>query len=127
VAGSLLGGLFGKAADVSEHVNSASWQNLHDQAFTEAMNELKGEFIQCPNCLSWVCRRSCWNTHKGLCKNCAPDLGVEMAAAQSSVTVQTVWDTAQVSETDKQNIQTNSWKRISAALARNAKRHCRQM
>ena len=58
-------------------MRSAAWEKAHDEAFTEAMQELKPDFIQCPRCSSWVCRKSCWNNSKGLCKECAPDLGVE--------------------------------------------------
>ncbi len=84
-ASSLFGGVFGSAADIGERVRSASWEKAHDEAFEEAIRELKPDFIQCPRCSTWVCRKSCWNTKRGLCKGCAPDLGVEMSAAQASV------------------------------------------
>jgi hypothetical protein len=29
-----------------------------------------------------VCRESCWNQERGLCKECAPDVASEYAAAQ---------------------------------------------
>ena len=32
---------------------------------------------------AWVCRKSCWSTKRGLCKGCAPDLGVEMISTLS--------------------------------------------
>lgn len=100
-AGSLLGGFFNNAADISERVRSAAWEKAHDAAFTEAMQELKPDFIQCPRCSSWVCRKSCWNNNKGLCKECAPDLGVEMSAAQASRSVEEVWAHAAMAEEDK--------------------------
>ena len=100
-AGSLLGGLFSSAADVSERVRSASWEKSHDDAFEDACNELKPDFIQCPRCSSWVCRQKCWNKKKGLCKECAPDLGVEMAAAQASKSVEEIWAHAAMAEEDK--------------------------
>ncbi|NLW44073.1 MAG: zinc ribbon domain-containing protein [Syntrophomonadaceae bacterium] len=100
-AGSLFGGIFGSAANVGERVRSATWEKAHDEAFLEAMRELKPDFIQCPRCSSWVCRKSCWNVKKGLCKQCAPDLGVEMAAAQASRSVEEVWAHAAMSEEDK--------------------------
>lgn len=78
VANSLLGGILGRAADVSDRISSASRERAHDQAFMEAANQLRPEFMQCPRCSSWVCRKSCWNHKKGLCKGCAPDLGVTM-------------------------------------------------
>lgn len=100
-AGGLLGGIFSSAANVGERVRSATWEKAHDEAFTEAMKELKPDFIQCPRCSSWVCRKGCWNVKKGLCKECAPDMGVEMAAAQASKSVEEVWAHAAMSEEDK--------------------------
>src|SRR5574344_1707455 len=90
-ANSLFGGLFGNAADLSERIGSAAWKKARDSAYKEALQELKPNFVQCPRCSTWVCRAHCWNTKKGLCKECAPDLGVEMAAAQSSRSVEEVW------------------------------------
>ena len=110
VANSLFGGLFGKAADVTDTVRSASWERAQDQAFEEAVKELKGEFIQCPRCSSWVCRKSCWNTQKGLCKECAPDLGVEMAAAQASRTTEEIWAHSKVAEEDMEMLKEKSWR-----------------
>ncbi|MDD4561913.1 MAG: zinc ribbon domain-containing protein [Syntrophomonadaceae bacterium] len=100
-AGSIFGGLFNNAANVGESFRSATWEKAHDEAFAEACNELKPDFIQCPRCQSWVCRKGCWNNKKGLCKECAPDLGVEMAAAQASKSVEEVWAHAAMAEEDK--------------------------
>jgi len=47
-----------------------------------------------------MCREQCWNEKKGLCKQCAPDLGVEMAAAQADKSVEEVWAHAKMSEED---------------------------
>ncbi|MDD3852398.1 MAG: zinc ribbon domain-containing protein [Syntrophomonadaceae bacterium] len=127
-AGSLLGGFFNSAADISERVRSASWEKAHDDAFTEAMQELKPDFIQCPRCSNWVCRKSCWNNNKGLCKECAPDLGVEMSAAQASRSVEEVWAHAAMAEEDKK-LGKENWRetirascpKCEAPLAANAK------
>lgn len=100
-ASSLLGGIFNQAADLGERVRSAGWQKAHDEAFVTAADEVRGDFVQCPRCSGWVCRTSCWNSKRGLCKECAPDLGVEMAAAQSSRSVQEVWAHAAMSAEDK--------------------------
>ncbi len=100
-ASSLLGGVFSAAADMGERVHSAAWERAHDEAFLEAAQELRSEFIQCPRCSSWVCRASCWNNKRGLCKECAPDLGVEMSAAQASRSVEEVWAHAAMAEEDK--------------------------
>lgn len=108
-AGSIFGGLFSRAADVSERVRSAAWEKAHDEAFEAATEEIKPDFIQCPRCSSWVCRSGCWNTKKGLCKACAPDLGVEMAAAQASKSVEEVWAHAAMAEEDKK-LSTEYWR-----------------
>jgi hypothetical protein len=82
VASGLLGGVLGKAADVSDRIHSAAWESAHDKAFAEAVEEVKPNFVQCPRCTQWVCRQSCWNHERGLCKECAPDVATEYAAAQ---------------------------------------------
>ena len=109
-ASSLLGGLFSSAANVAGRVSSAAYERAHDSAFLEAVKELKPAFIQCPRCNAWVCRERCWNVKKGLCKGCAPDLGVEMAAAQASKTVSEVWEGAASSEEDKKGMAADQWK-----------------
>ncbi len=109
-ANSLFGGVFGRVADLGERARSASWEKAHDDAFMKAMEELKPDFIQCPRCSSWVCKKSCWNTKKGLCKNCSPDLGVEMAAAQSSRTVEEIWAHSKMAEEDREMLTEKSWR-----------------
>jgi membrane protease subunit (stomatin/prohibitin family) len=100
-ANNLFGGIFRQAANLSERVRSAGWQKAHDEALAAAINEIKPEFVQCPRCQEWVCRKSCWNTKRGLCKDCAPDLGVEMSAAQASKSVEEIWAHAAMAEEDK--------------------------
>jgi membrane protease subunit (stomatin/prohibitin family) len=128
-ASSLFGGVFGQAANVGERARSAAWNKARDDAFVKAAQELKPDFVQCPRCSKWVCRRSCWNTQKGLCKECAPDLGVEMAAAQSSRTVEEIWAHSKVAEEDLDMLKEKSWRegvratcpKCNAPLAANAK------
>ncbi len=109
-ANGLFGGIFGRAADLGERARSAAWEKAHDGAFVDAMEQLKPDFIQCPRCSGWVCRKSCWNNSKGLCKNCAPDLGVEMAAAQASRTVEEVWAHSKMAEDDRAMLKEESWR-----------------
>jgi membrane protease subunit (stomatin/prohibitin family) len=109
-AGSLFGGVFGQAAGLGEQARSSAWQKAHEEAFVKAAAELKSDFIQCPRCSTWVCRRSCWNNGKGLCKQCAPDLGVEMAAAQSSRTVEEIWSHSKMAEEDRAMLTEESWR-----------------
>ena len=127
-AGGLFGGVLGHAADVGERVRSAAWQKAHDKAYEEARDEIKPDFVQCPRCSTWVCRKACWNTKRGLCKECAPDLGVEMSAAQASRSVEEVWAHAAMAEEDKK-LATENWRETIRAtcpkceqpLATNAK------
>jgi len=128
-AGSLFGGILGQAADLGERARSAGWEKAHDNAFEKAMEELRPDFVQCPRCSTWVCRKSCWNNSKGLCKECAPDLGVEMAAAQASRTVEEVWAHSKVAEEDRSMLKEENWRagvratcpKCNAPLQKNAK------
>ena len=108
-ASGLFGGIFGKASGVGEQLRSATWEKAHDQAFMAAMEELRPDFIQCPRCSSWVCKSKCWNAERGICKHCAPDLGVEMSAAQANRSVEEVWAHARMAEKDKKLGEEN-WK-----------------
>jgi hypothetical protein len=114
-AASLLGGVFGRAADVGSRVRSATWERAHDDAFRKAAEEVRPQFIQCPRCQSWVCREDCLNEKRGLCKGCAPDLGVEMSAAQASRSVEEVWAHAAMAEEDKKLAKENWRETIRAA------------
>ncbi len=127
-ANSLFGGVFSTAAELGQRVRSAGWQKAHDQAFETAIKELQEDFRQCPRCQSWVCKKSCWNNKRGICKNCAPDLGVEMSAAQASRSVEEVWAHAAMAEEDKKLAEGNWRETIQAScpecgepLATNAK------
>jgi membrane protease subunit (stomatin/prohibitin family) len=128
-ASSLFGGVFYKAADLTERVRSATWQKEKDEAFIDAGKEIRHEFVQCPRCSSWVCRQKCWNNQKGLCKNCAPDLGVEMAAAQASRTTEEIWAHSKMAEEDREMLKEKSWRegvrascpKCESPLAKNAK------
>lgn len=113
-ASSLFGGVFGAAAEVGEKVRSAAWQKAHDEAILAAVTEIKPHFRQCPRCSSWVCIKSCWNQKRGLCKECAPDLGVEMSAAQASRSVEEVWSHAVMANEDKKLAQEN-WRETIVA------------
>jgi len=107
-ASSLLGGIFGQAANIGERVKSAGWQKARDDAFSAAILEIRPSFIQCPKCQSWVCRSKCWNNQKGLCKGCAPDVGVEMSAAQASKGVETIWNNSQA-DAETQKMAAGDW------------------
>ncbi|HWQ62594.1 MAG TPA: zinc ribbon domain-containing protein [Negativicutes bacterium] len=127
-ASSVFGGIFGTAAHLGEQARSAVYQKAHDEALEKAIAEIRPDFVQCPRCQSWVCRAGCWNNKKGLCKGCAPDLGVEMSAAQASRSVEEVWAHAAMAEEDKKLGEENwretiraSCPKCEAPLATNAK------
>lgn len=100
----LLGNIFGGAAErvasTTEQAQRMAASEAHDKAFEEAIEEIKPLFIQCPKCNDWVCRERCWNEDIGLCKACAPDVGVEIAAAQASETVEQIHAHARVAAKD---------------------------
>jgi hypothetical protein len=100
-AGGFLGGILGRAADVSERVHSAAWEKAHDAAFTKAVEEAKPHFRQCSRCTKWVCLELCWNEARGLCKECAPDLAVEMSAMQADAAVEAAREKVQVAESEQ--------------------------
>jgi membrane protease subunit (stomatin/prohibitin family) len=94
-ASSLFGGVFNTAANASQSVKSAGWQKAKDDAFVKAAEELKPDFVQCPRCSTWVC---------------APDMGVEMAAAQASRTVEEIWAHSKVAEDDLAMLKDENWR-----------------
>ena len=87
-AASLLGGIFGGAAQIGENVHSAAWHQQKDAAFARAIDQVKGNFTQCRRCGKWVCKEVCWNNERGLCKECAPDLEQEYSAIQTQAAIQ---------------------------------------
>jgi hypothetical protein len=112
-ASSLLGGLFSTASNLGNRVHSAAWERAREEALQQAIAEMRPDFMQCPKCQSWVCRQSCWNARRGLCKECSPDLGVEVSAAQASKAVSEVWENAQSAEEDK--VAPEAWKQTVRA------------
>ena len=87
-AGSVLGGIFGRAAAGTHEIQRAIGGPAHDAALGEAVAEIKPLFLQCKRCGQWVCREICWNAERSLCKKCAPILQREMAAAQAGIAVE---------------------------------------
>lgn len=82
-AASLLGGIFGRAAQSAGALQSLVGGPAHDSALDSAVREISPLFKQCTRCGSWVCEPVCWNRKAGLCEVCAPDLDEEIAAAQA--------------------------------------------
>ena len=71
-AGSLFGGVLGRAADSAYDVQRAIGGKQHDAALREAVEECRPRFVQCRRCGNWVCREICFNPRHSLCKECAP-------------------------------------------------------
>jgi ribosomal protein L40E len=109
-ASNIFGGFLGTAADVSNRVKDAKWKGAHDDAYNKAVKTLMDGFRQCPKCQQWACIDRCWNDKKGLCKSCAPDLGVEMAKAQSDKSVEEVYANACMAEEDK-HLDAETWRK----------------
>lgn len=82
-AGGLFGGILGNAGNSAYELQRAIGGPAHDGALKEAVQEIKPLFLQCRRCGTWVCEKICWNGTKGLCKQCAPILEEEVAAAQA--------------------------------------------
>jgi len=101
-ASSIFAGILGRAASFSDQVHSAAWKRAHNERFTKAVRGIKPYLVQCPRCNNWVCREKCWNVKKGLCKNSITDLGIEMAAAQASRSIEEVWTHAAMTEEEKE-------------------------
>ena len=86
-AGSVFGGIFGRASSGSYEIQRAIAGPAHDHAFKAAVEEAKPNFRQCPKCAKWSCLTMCWNQMRGLCYTCAPSVETELAAAQAQTTV----------------------------------------
>ncbi|MBI5549714.1 MAG: zinc ribbon domain-containing protein [Deltaproteobacteria bacterium] len=82
-AGSIFGGVFGRAGHSAYQVQQAIGGKAHDDALKTAVTEIKHKFKQCSRCGKWVCPEVCWNEKRNLCEDCAPDLAQETAAAQA--------------------------------------------
>jgi hypothetical protein len=93
-AASLLGGIFGRAAQSAQALQSIVAGPAHDAALDAAVREIRPLFKQCTRCGTWVCEPVCWNKKAGLCETCAPDLGEEIAAAQAQAAKQQVAEKA---------------------------------
>jgi hypothetical protein len=127
-ASSLFGAVFGEAANLSERARSAIWQQPRDKAMIDAVTQVKPNFLQCPHCIRWVCKKNCWNQQRGLCKDCAPDLAVEISAQQSAKAVEQIQTIVGVEAEDEKLIGSVGKTKVAAScpnchapLASNAK------
>ena len=93
-AGSLFGGVIGRAAGSEYEIRRAVQGPGHDAALKKAVEEGKVRFKKCSRCGKWVCPDTCWNAAKGLCEECAPDLLEEAAAAQAQAAKERILEKA---------------------------------
>lgn len=112
---SFFGGFLSGAADLSERARSATWERAHDEAFLAAVEESRPHFRQCPGCQRWVCSSGCWNQGKGLCKSCAPDLGVVQAQAQAQRSVEELHAHARMADADRALLKEDAWRQGATA------------
>ena len=86
-AASFFGGISGEIGQAVEGMAESGWGKAHDQVFIEAIEQAKNHFHRCGRCSDYFCDK-CWNTATGLCRNCAPDVEVEIEAARNQGEVQ---------------------------------------
>ena len=97
-AGSLFGGVFSSAASASDHVKDALRGTAWDEAYNECVTEAKTHFHQCTRCGKWVCPEVCWNTDRGQCKECSPNLIEEATSAQAQAASEQVHEKARATD-----------------------------
>lgn len=92
-AAGMFGGLLGRASTAAEGLAQAGYGKAHDAAFAESIEQAKRHFHRCARCMKFACD-ICWNTGKGLCRDCAPDAAVEIDAARAEGEVQSAREAA---------------------------------
>jgi len=81
-AAGFFGGLLGGAGQMVDGVAKAGWGEARDEEFSKALDQAKHHFHRCAKCQNYVCA-ACWNTHNGLCLECAPSAEVEIESARA--------------------------------------------
>ena len=102
VAGNLFGGIFGRAAQTADSLQSMVAGPQHDRALNEATEEIRPLFKQCTRCGNWICEPICFNKKAQLCEGCAPDLDEEIAAAQAEAAREQIHEKARTVDWTKQ-------------------------
>jgi hypothetical protein len=88
-AAGIFGGVLGNVESAAEGLAQAGYGKAHDEAFAHAIAQATDHFHRCARCMEYACD-TCWNTAKGLCRNCAPDAEVEIDAARAQGEVDAV-------------------------------------
>jgi hypothetical protein len=118
IVSSFFGGDTYRWSRTSDDVHRFTSGSEHDKALKKAVKEMRPKFKQCSRCGEWVCKEVCWNEERGLCKNCAPELGEEMAAAQAQHATQEAHAHARMSEEEK-HLSEEDWKEQKKAVCPN--------
>jgi hypothetical protein len=92
------GGVLDRLANAGDHLKDSTRGKARDDAFARAVAEATPHFRQCSRCGKWVCPEQCWNKKRGLCEECAPDLGEELTAAQATTAREQVWEKARATD-----------------------------
>ncbi len=71
-AASLLGGIFGRAAQSAQALQTMAAGPAHDAALDAAVKEISPLFKQCTRCGNWVCGPVCWNEKAGSARPARP-------------------------------------------------------
>jgi hypothetical protein len=114
VVGNLFGGAASNIASTSDDVHRMVAGPQHDKALQKAVEEISPKFIQCKRCGTWVCKEVCWNEARGLCKECAPELGEEMSAAQAQHSQEEAFAHARMSKEEK-HLGEKDWENMKKA------------
>jgi membrane protease subunit (stomatin/prohibitin family) len=114
VVGNMLGGSASDVAATSDDIHRMVAGPQHDKALKKAVEEMRPKFAQCNRCGTWVCKEVCWNEERGLCKECAPELGEEMAAAQAQHSREQAFRHARMSKEDK-HLTEEDWNDVKKA------------
>ncbi|MBN2015344.1 zinc ribbon domain-containing protein [Candidatus Dojkabacteria bacterium] len=115
VVGNIFGGAASSVASSSDDVHRMAAGPQHDKALDEAVKEIYPKFIQCKRCGTWVCKEVCWNNERGLCKECAPELGEEMSSAQAQHSRDEAFAHARMAKEDK-HLGEKDWDDVKKAV-----------
>ncbi len=82
----LLGGFFGRAAEMGQKFYGTKWHEEQADALQKAWAQVQHNFHLCPRCHNTVCMR-CFNMQLNLCTSCAPDLKADGAQYQHQLNI----------------------------------------
>lgn len=87
-AGAFFGGSVRRAGWGADRLKNALRGPAWDSAFKEAIDQCRSRFHQCTLCGDWCCPEACWNSERGLCERCAPQLAEHAPALHAQAALQ---------------------------------------